>query len=137
MRTLVWSTTFVRAFKRAARRQPELQARVKRTLQQLAEDPFHPTLRAGEAQRPARPEIPPELAELARQEITRHYETWPDTPLPALGGRTPRVAVRTEAGRREVTLLLWQMAYRLEPGEENVPEYDFNILRRALGLPEE
>ena len=44
MRTLVWSPAFVRAFKRAVRRQPDLRARVKRTLQQLTEDPFHPTL---------------------------------------------------------------------------------------------
>ncbi len=44
MRTLVWSAAFVRAFKRAVRRQPELRARVERTLQQLAEDPFHPAL---------------------------------------------------------------------------------------------
>ena len=44
MRTLVWSAAFVRALKRAVRRQPELRARVERTLQQLAEDPFHPTL---------------------------------------------------------------------------------------------
>jgi addiction module RelE/StbE family toxin len=44
VRTLVWSATFVRAFKRAVRRQPELRARVEHTLQQLAEDPFHPTL---------------------------------------------------------------------------------------------
>ena len=44
MRTLVWSAAFVRAFKRAVRRQPGLQERVERTLQQLAEDPFHPTL---------------------------------------------------------------------------------------------
>jgi mRNA-degrading endonuclease YafQ of YafQ-DinJ toxin-antitoxin module len=44
VRTLAWSTTFVRAFKRAVRRQPELRARVERTLEQLAQDPFHPTL---------------------------------------------------------------------------------------------
>lgn len=44
MRTLVWSPAFVRAFKRAVRRQPDLRARVERTLKQLVEDPFHPTL---------------------------------------------------------------------------------------------
>lgn len=44
MRTLVWSTIFIRAFRRAVRRQPESWARVERTLQQLVEDPFHPTL---------------------------------------------------------------------------------------------
>jgi addiction module RelE/StbE family toxin len=44
VKTLVWSSAFVRAFKRAVRRQPNLQARVERTLKQLAEDPFHPSL---------------------------------------------------------------------------------------------
>lgn len=44
MRTLVWSATFIRAFKRAARRQPALRLRAERILQQLSEDPFHPTL---------------------------------------------------------------------------------------------
>ena len=44
MRTLVWSTTFVRAFKRAVRRQPELRVRIEHTLKLLAEDPFHPML---------------------------------------------------------------------------------------------
>ncbi|MEW6447646.1 MAG: type II toxin-antitoxin system mRNA interferase toxin, RelE/StbE family [Bacillota bacterium] len=44
MRTLVWSPTFLRAFKRTVRRQPELRTRVEQTLKQLAEDPFHPAL---------------------------------------------------------------------------------------------
>ncbi|MCH8012553.1 MAG: type II toxin-antitoxin system mRNA interferase toxin, RelE/StbE family [Candidatus Marinimicrobia bacterium] len=44
MKTLVWSKTFLRAFKQAIRRQPELEVRVKHSLQQLAEDPFHPSL---------------------------------------------------------------------------------------------
>ena len=44
MRTLVWSAAFVRAFKRAVRRQPALRARVERILRQLAEAPFHPAL---------------------------------------------------------------------------------------------
>jgi len=46
VRNLIWSTTFVRAFKRRAHHQPELQEKVKRTLEQLAEDPFHPSLRS-------------------------------------------------------------------------------------------
>ncbi|MDA2925194.1 type II toxin-antitoxin system YafQ family toxin [Acidobacteria bacterium AH-259-L09] len=44
MKTLVWSAGFVRAFRRVVRRQPELRARIERTLQQLAEDPLHSTL---------------------------------------------------------------------------------------------
>ena len=44
MRTLVWSASFRRAFRRTIRRRPELRVRVQRTLEQLAEDPFHPML---------------------------------------------------------------------------------------------
>lgn len=44
MRTLVWSSAFVRALKRKIRRQPALRDRVEQTLQQLADDPFHPSL---------------------------------------------------------------------------------------------
>ena len=44
MRTLVWSRSFVRAFKRAVRRQPDLRLKVERTLDRLVEDPFHPAL---------------------------------------------------------------------------------------------
>lgn len=44
MRTLVWSTAFIRALKRATRRQPELRTKVQLTLQRLAEDPFQPAL---------------------------------------------------------------------------------------------
>jgi mRNA-degrading endonuclease YafQ of YafQ-DinJ toxin-antitoxin module len=44
VRTLVWSAAFVRAFRRLALRQPALRSRVERTLQQLAEDPFQPSL---------------------------------------------------------------------------------------------
>ena len=46
MRTLVWSAGFRRAFRRVVRRRPELRARIKRVLERLAEDPFHPTLRS-------------------------------------------------------------------------------------------
>jgi mRNA-degrading endonuclease YafQ of YafQ-DinJ toxin-antitoxin module len=34
----------VRAFKRTVRRQPGLRVKAEQTLQQLAEDPFHPSL---------------------------------------------------------------------------------------------
>ena len=44
MKTLVWSATFVRAFKRSTKRDPALKERAADTLRQLAKDPFHPTL---------------------------------------------------------------------------------------------
>jgi len=44
VKPVVWSTTFVRALKRAITRDPGLARRVERTLQQLSEDSFHPSL---------------------------------------------------------------------------------------------
>jgi len=44
VKTLVWSTNFVRAVKKVIRRNPALKESVERALRQLAEDPSHPTL---------------------------------------------------------------------------------------------
>ena len=44
MKTLVWSSAFVRTFKRSTKRDPGLKERAEDALHQLAEDPFHPTL---------------------------------------------------------------------------------------------
>lgn len=40
MRTLVWSNTFIRAFKRVLRKQPNLRKNIEDTLKLLAQDPF-------------------------------------------------------------------------------------------------
>lgn len=44
MTPLVWSPAFTRALKQKIRRNPELREQVERTLRQLTEDPFHPSL---------------------------------------------------------------------------------------------
>ena len=46
MRTLVWSSAFLRAFRRAVRRQPEIRPRVERVLRLVSEDPFQSALRS-------------------------------------------------------------------------------------------
>jgi hypothetical protein len=86
--------------------------------------------------RPEKPAIPPEVvAEVLQQEMEKHYATWPDVPLPALGGQTARQAVRTPAGRKQVAELLKQMEYREEQNRrQGEPYYDVNRLRRELGF---
>lgn len=42
---LVWSSGFSRTLKRLIRQHPQLRVPVEQTLQQLTEDPFHPSLR--------------------------------------------------------------------------------------------
>ena len=44
MRTLLWSNTFLRAFKRLMRKHPDLRKEVEETLELLMQDPFIPQL---------------------------------------------------------------------------------------------
>jgi len=44
MRTLIWSKTFVRAFKRTIKKYPTLNKDIEKTLRFLAKDPFAPQL---------------------------------------------------------------------------------------------
>lgn len=46
MKNLVWSSVFIRAFKRLVRQNPQLRSTIEQTLEQLAEDPFNPSLRS-------------------------------------------------------------------------------------------
>jgi hypothetical protein len=63
----------------------------------------------------------------------RHYADWLDQPLPALGGKTPRVAVRTKAGREQVDLLLKECEI-MEVQQTEGQRFDFSYLRRELGI---
>lgn len=63
----------------------------------------------------------------------QHYADWIDQPIPLLGGKTPRAAVRTKSGRADVELLLKES----ENHESRLPEgqrFDFGSIRRELGL---
>jgi addiction module RelE/StbE family toxin len=42
---LVWSPGFSRALKRLIRQNPQMRSPIEQTLQKLAEEPFHPSLR--------------------------------------------------------------------------------------------
>ncbi|MHC0065673.1 type II toxin-antitoxin system RelE/ParE family toxin [Nostoc sp. UIC 10890] len=46
MKNLVWSPTFVGAFKRLVKKNPELRSQIEQVLQQIAEDPFQLSLRS-------------------------------------------------------------------------------------------
>ena len=64
----------------------------------------------------------------------KHYRSWVDEKIPALGGRTPREAARGNAKDREALALLLA---DLENHEARVPEaqrLDVSALRRELGL---
>jgi hypothetical protein len=79
----------------------------------------------------ARPEVQAFLAEMTR----KHYREWVDQPIPALGDRTPRQAMRSADGREAVEALVAQLerdAYRMRPPLD--PDVT-RELRETLGLP--
>ncbi|MEJ2089221.1 MAG: DUF2384 domain-containing protein [Gammaproteobacteria bacterium] len=83
---------------------------------------------------PAADDIPPEQLDLIIQTHKRqHYENWLDDPIPALGNKTPRQAVRSASGRSRVEALLSEIEYleaSLPPGQR----FDVSVLRHALKL---
>lgn len=86
----------------------------------------------GPAAGPAEPMSGEEQA-LAREYKERHYRDWLDTPLPALGGKTPRAAARSAKSRETLDLLLRDMENR----ENRLPpaaRFDFRQIRRELAL---
>jgi uncharacterized protein (DUF2384 family) len=66
--------------------------------------------------------------------MAAHYEDWPDHPLPALGGKTPRQAVADPEGREMVEALLTEFEEADREQRAQDLHYDFSALRRRLGL---
>ncbi len=79
------------------------------------------------------PDQSPELQALMRDFLERHYDTWPDSHLPALGGRTPREAVESPRLRMRLVALLKDME-RLEGTKPEPERFDVGRLWRELGL---
>lgn len=78
---------------------------------------------------------PPHLIEALRDFKRQHFESWLDTPIPALSGLTPREAAAKPRKRREVVLLLKE----IENHEGRVPpheRFDVSSLWSALDLGE-
>jgi len=79
-------------------------------------------------------DLPPEEADgMIREFKAQHYAYWADQPLPALGGKSPREAIRTKDGRGQVDLLLKECE-NLEARQPAGQRFDFSALRRELGL---
>ena len=76
-------------------------------------------------------EMTPELNAAIQERMYKHYMQWIDTPVPALGGKTPRQACRTEAGRQQVLMLIRTMPDPMGPGSVRLPR---EVMLRELGL---
>ena len=78
---------------------------------------------------------PVEDSSAVQQLFDRHYRTWLDRPVPALGNRTPRAAARTKLWRSRVIDLLKQLENRTERAAlSGRPPYDFGWLWEELGI---
>jgi hypothetical protein len=83
-----------------------------------------------------KPPIPREVEfELVGKVLAEHYRKWPDHPLPALDGRTPREAVSSPEGKAKVEEVL----RLIENGEERKrlagePWFDVSRLRAELKM---
>lgn len=74
-----------------------------------------------------------EAQAVLREYKEQHYAQWLNDAIPALGGKTPREAARTQKRREQLIMLLSD----LELAESELPEperFDFQKLRYALGL---
>ena len=98
--------------------------------------PIERAMERRQAQAPKPPPVPPEIeAQLVGEMYERHYRTWPDQPLPALGGRTPREAARLASTRSTLIALLKQMETMNErQRRQGRPTYDFTWMWAELGL---
>ena len=96
-------------------------------------DPLSEKALLSETGREGTSQPPPEAEQLILDFKRRHYADWPNHPLPALDGKTPREAVQTVAGRGAVDVLLKEME-NLEQRAGKGASFDFSLLRRELGL---
>ncbi|HUR33313.1 MAG TPA: hypothetical protein VM032_05925 [Vicinamibacterales bacterium] len=76
-----------------------------------------------------------ELRALQEEVTRRHWESWLDTRVPALGNRTPRQAVRSAGGRERLEALLAEFEQQDADGPLSVA-VPVTEIRLALGLTE-
>jgi hypothetical protein len=91
-----------------------------------------PAARANQVRESEYSEGSPELLALMAKMNAEHWRTWPDIPLPALGGQTPRQAAATPAGRERLEVLFLDFA--AHEGVPGVLQPDSAALRRELGM---
>jgi len=84
--------------------------------------------------------IPPEAqTEILQQFYQQTYANWADEPVPALKDKTPRQAMRSKAGRREVVELLrsYEFGEREQAELQRRQPCDLAFLWHELGLSDE
>ncbi len=105
---------------------------------QTVEQAMRDRVTRGEREEPAE-EIPPDVArQILQDHLDRHYRDTLDQPIPVLGGKSPRQAVRSAAGRRKVVDWLKYLENSSARNEGSpLANYDFRWIWEELGLAEE
>jgi hypothetical protein len=77
----------------------------------------------------------PEARQLLEQTMFRHWENWADIPVPALGHKAPRNAVKTEDGREAVEALLYDaVTSSPDPVMKEMNEKGVRLVCKKLGM---
>ena len=85
-------------------------------------------------------DIPPETKTAILEQFYRQtYANWTDEPIPALKNKTPRQAIRSKAGRREVVELLrsYEFGEREQAETQRRDPIDLSFLWEELGISDE
>ena len=96
-------------------------------------DPHSDAARSRDRADPGPREADPDKQAMVREVKEQHYAQWLDDAIPALGGRTPREAARTESGRERLRMMLIELEL-IESKEPEAVRFDVQKLRRPLGL---
>jgi hypothetical protein len=95
-------------------------------------------LHPGDAPETPAPEpLPPEtLAELIEKGISQLYMNWADEPLPILGDITPREAIQTPEGLKQVKFLLhtYEQGEAQQAKAQNRAPVSYDFLWQSLGI---
>ncbi len=78
--------------------------------------------------------LTPEMQAELRVYLEEELNAWLDIPIPLLGDRTPRQAVRTKRGKEDVKMMLLEQERMLEATEQLDEPIDFRPLWASLGL---
>jgi hypothetical protein len=76
----------------------------------------------------------PEVREKIMEFMREHYSQWPHEKIPALNGKTPLQAIKTEDGREKVEALLRDFELRITNSNLPIDLSIFDELRERLGL---
>ena len=125
----------------SVRRADELRERVEAAVGKLLDgherehlDPLSAAAGGGKPEPRAQAEAEsPASAESVREQKERFYRDWADSPIPALGERTPRQAMKSEKYRQRLELMLREVE-SVEARQPEAERFDVSALYDALGL---